>query len=122
MAQPLRPQHRFWTKLGEQATAQINQRGVLYQNLQRRLATHPDGEGGVWSMLRQRADPAQYRPRRIAGVIEETLNEGGQQVTVLRSPSGHYLRLSAAEREIWQAMDGSRTIAQLATIGFLRFK
>ncbi|WP_298482021.1 cyclic nucleotide-binding domain-containing protein [uncultured Chloroflexus sp.] len=122
MAQILRPQHRFWTELAEQATAQINQRGVLYQNLQRRLANQPDGEGGVWSMLRQRADPAQYRPQRIEGVIEETLNEGGQQVTVLRSPSGHYLRLSAAEREIWQAMDGSRTIAQLATMGFLRFK
>lgn len=122
MAQTLRPQHRFWSMLEEQVAAPIDQRRTLYQSLQRRLVTHPAGEGGVWSMLRQRADPAQYRPQRIEGVIEETLNEGGQQVTVLRSPSGHYLRLSAAEREIWQAMDGSRTIAQLATIGFLRFK
>ncbi|MEF3274428.1 MAG: cyclic nucleotide-binding domain-containing protein [Chloroflexus sp.] len=122
MTQPLRPNQRFWAKLAEYATTASPQRCQVYQQIQRRLATHPDGEHGVWSGLRRRADPAQYRPQRIEGVIEETLNEGQQQVTVLRSPRGHYLRLSAAEREIWQAMDGNRTITQLATMGFLRFK
>ncbi len=122
MAQTLRSQRHFWATLEERVTTSPRQRRALYQNLQRRLTTHPAGEGGVWSALRLRADPAQYKPQRIEGVTEETLNEAGQQVTVLRSPSGHYLRLSAAEREIWQAMDGNRTIAQLATMGFLRFK
>src|SRR5262249_20554968 len=48
--------------------------------------------------------------------------EAGQTFTVLRSPYGTYLRLTPAERELWHAMDGSRTVAQLATLGFVRFK
>ncbi|MGQ9526241.1 MAG: cyclic nucleotide-binding domain-containing protein [Chloroflexus sp.] len=114
--------HRLWTVIKEQITTPSAQRRLLYQSLQRRLHSTPAGEGGIWSILRQRADPVQYRPQRIDGVIEETVHEGDQQVTVLRSPGGHYLRLSPAEREIWQAMDGTQTIAQLAMMGFVRFK
>ncbi len=112
----------FWSTLAEQASRSGDRRRTIYQSLQRRLATHPVGQEGVWHLLRQRTDTAQYRPQRVEGVIEETLYEGGQPITVLRSPTGNYVRLSAAEREIWQAMDGQRTIAQLATMGFLRFK
>jgi putative peptide zinc metalloprotease protein len=54
--------------------------------------------------------------------VAETLTEAGQQLTVIRSPSGNYLRLTTAEREIWEAMDGQRSIAELATLGFLQFK
>ncbi len=109
--------HHLWTTLAEQVAVPSAPRNLLYQSIQRRLQSHPAGEGGVWSILRQRADPTQYRPQRIEGVIEETLHEGNQQITVLRSPSGHYLRLSPAERELWHAMDGTKTVAQLATMG-----
>jgi len=122
MMQLLPSHHHLWTTLAEQVAVPSAPRNSLYQSIQRRLQSHPAGEGGVWSILRQRADPAQYRPQQIEGVIEETLQEGQQQITVLRSPSGHYLRLSPAERELWHAMDGTKTVAQLATMGFVRFK
>jgi putative peptide zinc metalloprotease protein len=78
--------------------------------------------GGLWTTLQARTDLAQYSPVRPADVVEETISDGEQTYTVLRSANGTYLRLSAAECEIWHAMDGTRTVAQLATLGFLRFK
>nr|WP_255603203.1 cyclic nucleotide-binding domain-containing protein [Oscillochloris sp. ZM17-4] len=97
----------------------------IYVGLSRRLATRPRGGASsldLWERLARRVDFAQYRPTRIDDVAEETISEGGQSFTVLRSPSGSYLRLTPAERELWQAMDGSQSVAQLATTGFLRFK
>ena len=76
---------------------------------------------GIYDALARRVDLARYRPVRIADVAAETLHEGEQLFTVLRSPRGSYLRLSPAEAEIWRAMDGSKSIAELATMGFLRF-
>jgi putative peptide zinc metalloprotease protein len=96
----------------------------LYAGLGRRLAAAPPQEraGGLWQALAERVDPARYRPSRAAGVVEEALEEDGQAYTVLRSPSGRYVRLSAPERELWALMDGSRSVEQLATHGFLRFR
>lgn len=99
-------------------------RGV-YRRLAARLATRPAAGASsveIYERLARRVDFAQYRPARIAGVAEETISEGGASFTVLRSPGGSYLRLTPAEREIWQAMDGTQSVAQLATMGFLRFK
>ncbi len=122
MTQLLRAQRRLWAALEQQTTTPPTQHRRIYQHIKHQLVTHPNGEHGVWSILRQRTDPTLYKPQRLSDVIEETLLEDNQPITVLRSPSGHYLRLSTAERELWQAMDGTRTIAQLATMGFLRFK
>ncbi|MEI7770153.1 MAG: cyclic nucleotide-binding domain-containing protein [Chloroflexales bacterium] len=97
----------------------------LYRGLSRRIATRPVADTSsvdLWERLARRVDFAQYRPQRITGVAEETVSEGGQSLTVLRSPGGSYLRLTAAERELWLAMDGTQSVAQLATTGFLRFK
>lgn len=77
---------------------------------------------GVWATLRERTDMAHYCPRRCPDIVEATLTEAEQTYTVLRSPGGTYLRLTAAEYAIWQAMDGTQSVAQLATLGFLRFK
>ena len=81
-----------------------------------------DGAGGLYAGLAARADLAQYRPIRAAGVAEERVEEDGQAYLVLRSPAGRYLRLSAAEGELWRAMDGTQSVAALATAGFLRFR
>jgi putative peptide zinc metalloprotease protein len=89
----------------------------------KRLADAPRSEGpALYSALAQRVDIRQYRPERIVGVVEETLDEGGQTLTALRSPSGSYLYLTPVERELWHLMDGTRSVAELATIGFLRFQ
>jgi putative peptide zinc metalloprotease protein len=72
--------------------------------------------------LRQASDPACYRPQRIADAGTEVVVEGKQTYTVLRSPTGNYLRLTSSEHDLWQLMDGSQTVAQLATTGFLRYK
>ncbi|NTW98061.1 MAG: cyclic nucleotide-binding protein, partial [Oscillochloris sp.] len=121
------PAEAPWAGLGERVKTPISataSRGI-YKRLGRRIATRPrDGVSSVdlWESLARRVDFAQYRPQRVGDVAEETLSEGGQKLTVLRSPSGSYLRLTEAERELWHAMDGSQSVAQLATTGFLRFK
>ncbi|MEN9938003.1 MAG: hypothetical protein RLZZ387_4582 [Chloroflexota bacterium] len=48
------------------------------------------------------------------------MREGGQDLVVIHSPRGAYLRLTPAQRDIWRAMDGTRTVAQLATQAFMR--
>ncbi len=121
------PDNTPWCALAErvQAPAVSAAPRGLYRGLARRIATRPLANTSsvvLWERLAHRVDFAQYRPQRIAGVVEETVNEGGQSLTVLRSPGGSYLRLTAAERELWRAMDGSQSVAQLATTGFLRFK
>jgi putative peptide zinc metalloprotease protein len=72
--------------------------------------------------LKQRTDLASYKPQARRGLIGERLHEDGQRFTVLRSPSGTYLRLNAAEAELWQAMDGTRSVTDLAILGLSRHK
>ena len=115
----------LWADLAARAAAPARSAG-LYAQLTRRLAVHPARleapSDGIWESLVRRTDTAQYRPHRVEGVAEETLEEHGQISTVLRSPTGRYLRLSPAERELWGLMDGTQSVAQLATQGFLRFR
>ncbi|EFO79803.1 cyclic nucleotide-binding protein [Oscillochloris trichoides DG-6] len=106
------------------APAPVAGRG-LYRGLGRRLSTRPHDDGsslGIWQRLDQRVDFAQYCPRRVAEVAEETIQEAGHKVMVLRSPTGNYLRLNEPEQALWHAMDGTQSVAQLATMGFLQFK
>lgn len=125
--------HGLWAGLSRRAGANRQPArlcpGGLWESLD--LAARPPDQtapapprppGGLWAALDERADPARYRPQTVAGVVAEEVVEAGQSYTVLRSPTGSYLRLTAAERELWQAMDGSQTVAQLATLGFLRFR
>src|SRR5262249_35927997 len=55
-------------------------------------------------------------------VPEEQLVDCAQTFTIILSPRGNYLRLTDSQREIWHEMDGTRTVAQLATQAFLKFK
>lgn len=115
----------IWRALAQRSAERPATSRAVYRRLSRRLATRPAGESSsarLWEGLARRVDFAQYRPRRIADVAEETVHEAGQSFSVLRSPAGSYLRLTPAERELWLLMDGNQTVAGLATIGFLRFK
>lgn len=114
-------EHSLWADLNARAAADTQTNG-LYAGLSRRLAERPAGAEGVWAALVRRADLAQERPRRAAEVIEEEVIDGGERYIALRSPTGRYLRLTAAERELWELMDGTRSVGELATHGFLRFR
>ncbi|NTU79039.1 MAG: cyclic nucleotide-binding protein, partial [Chloroflexales bacterium] len=115
----------YWSALAERAAAPARGR-PLYTGLAQRIAlagpAADRASDGIYMGLARRTDLAQYCPRRAAGVVEETLEEDGQMTLVLRSPAGVYARLSVVEAEIWRAMDGTQTAADLATMAFLRFR
>jgi putative peptide zinc metalloprotease protein len=112
----------LWGGLRRRAAAGSPRRGlwVSLNSAPSEVPTLP--AAGIYKQLAQRTDMAKYRPQAIAGIAEEQITEGNQTFTVIRSPNGSYLRLNAAERELWHLMDGSQNVAQLATVGFLRFK
>src|SRR5689334_12292429 len=113
----------LWAALARAADAPAVGSGDVWRGLGRRLLTGgaPDATG-LWQALAGRVDPAQYCPRAVPDVPEEQLVDGEQSFTVIRSPRGNYLRLTDPQREIWHQMDGTRTVAQLATQAFLKFK
>ncbi len=85
------------------------------------LAAHSAGVSratDILAALQMRVDPAQYRPHAIPDVAEEPIREGDQTIYIVRSPQGNYLRLTEAQRDIWRAMDGNRTVADLGIAAF----
>jgi putative peptide zinc metalloprotease protein len=111
----------FWATLAARAGASDGP-GRLYEDLRRHVsAPAAPSTAGIWAGLRARADRRYYRPRPVAGITEETLVEDGVTYVALRSPAGGYVRLSSAEHALWTAMDGERTVEQLALLGFTRF-
>jgi putative peptide zinc metalloprotease protein len=113
----------LWAALARAADAPTLGAGDVWRGLDRRLLTGGvPAQTGMWAGLAQRVDPAQYCPRAVPDVPEEQQVDGAQAFTIIRSPRGNYLRLTDPQREIWHQMDGTRTVAQLATQGFLKFK
>lgn len=120
---PTRPPTGLWASLAHAADAPTVGAGDLWRGLSRRLLAAPPAQpGAFWPALAARTDPAQYRPRAVPSVPEERMREGEQVLTVIRSPRGNYLHLTEPQREIWHQMDGTRTVAQIATGAFLKFK
>jgi putative peptide zinc metalloprotease protein len=116
------PPGGLWARLAHAAAAP-GLGGDLWGGIARRLAAGtPPATTGVWQVLAERADPAQYRPQAVPDVAEEQLTEGEQKFTVIRSPRGNYLRLTPPQRELWHRMNGTTTVAQLATYAFVEFK
>lgn len=116
----------LWRSLAAAADAPAVGVGDVWRGLERRLILSARRSGGeppaasLWAGLRARVDPALYRPCAIPNVPHERVTEDGQTYTVIRSPRGAYLRLTPPLHEIWRAMDGTRTVAQLATEAFMR--
>ncbi|PDW03827.1 cyclic nucleotide-binding domain-containing protein [Candidatus Viridilinea mediisalina] len=111
----------LWATLTEAANRPAEPLG-LYAGLAERVAAPTDPELGLYRTLSQRTDLTQYRPCRAEGVDAETVYEDGQEYLVLSSAAGRYLRLSPVEAELWHAMDGSRTVAELGMLAFTRFR
>lgn len=130
------PRDGLWAGIARAADAPTVGVGDVWRGLERRVAPAArESETAVlsalvlgdwpppprlWAALADRTNPALYRPCAVPDVAEETVAEAGEALTVIRSPRGNFLRLNAVEREAWHAMDGSRTVAQIATQSFLR--
>jgi putative peptide zinc metalloprotease protein len=112
----------IWGGLRRRAAAASPRRGLWVSLGGSPTETAQPATAGIYKHLASRTDAAQYRPQAIVGIAEEQITEGEQTFTVIRSPQGSYLRLNSAERELWHQMDGTQSVAQLATMGFLRFK
>ena len=113
----------LWATLAQAADAPTVSAGDVWRGIERRLLTsRAPAATGMWAALAQQIDPAQYCPHAVPDVAEEMVVEDGQQLTVIRSPHGNYLRLTDLQRELWHQMDGTHTVAQLATQAFLKFK
>jgi putative peptide zinc metalloprotease protein len=113
----------LWAGLAGAADAPAVGAGDVWRGIERRLLTSPaPAATGMWAALAQQVDPAQYCPHAVPDVAEEVIVEDGQQLTVIRSPRGNYLRLTDLQRDLWHQMDGTHTVAQLATQAFLTFK
>ncbi len=123
-AHPRRPAHApagLWAALAH--AAGVPSHGDLWRGIGRRLhGAPPPQPGSLWPALAARVDPAQFRPRAVPDVAEDSVVEDGQAITIIRSPRGNYLRLTTAQRDLWRQMDGTRTVAQLATQAFLQTK
>jgi putative peptide zinc metalloprotease protein len=113
----------LWAALARAADAPTVGAGDIWRGVDRRLLTgQAPAATGMWAALAQQLDPAQYYPHAVPDVAEEVLVEAGQQLTVIRSPRGNYLRLTDLQRELWHQMDGAHTVTQLATQAFLKYK
>lgn len=111
----------LWAKLAQAASVPAEPLGI-YGALTERMDAPASPQLDLYRTLSQRADLAQYRPCRAEGVDAETIREDGQEYLVLSTAAGRYLRLSLVEAELWQAMDGSRTVAELGMLAFTRFR
>lgn len=112
----------IWRALARAADSPTMGVGDVWRGIDRRLLVgEAPSSTGLWQALAERVDPTRYCPRAVPDVAEEQVTEGDQTFTVIRSPRGHYVRLTATQREIWQQMDGTRTVAQLATYAFIQF-
>src|SRR5689334_9266119 len=77
----------LWAALVRHADEPAEGIGDIWRGLERRLInSKPAVSMGLWAALAERADPAQYRPRAVPDVAEESVTEGDQPYTVIRSP------------------------------------
>jgi putative peptide zinc metalloprotease protein len=88
-----------------------------YTLLRERIAQRSGCEP-LWAILRNRTDPALYRPHAIPDVAADPVCEGDQTLYIVRSPRGNYLRLTEAQHEVWRAMDGAHTVSELGLAAF----
>jgi putative peptide zinc metalloprotease protein len=74
----------------------------------------------IWALLDDRLDLGGYVPQPTPGVETRPVEgRGGQHFWVIRSPDLRYLRLDDADLDLWQRMDGVRTVRQIALDHFI---
>jgi len=88
----------------------------LWAGLEREIATHPaPDDGGLWSRLADRMDPAEWRPKLAEDVELRVFRlRWGNDYAMMANPRDlvHYT-LSPEEAEIARLMDGTRSIKDI---------
>lgn len=73
----------------------------------------------LWAWLKAQVDAALYRPRAAPGIVARKLVEREVAHYILKNPTlGTYLKLAQPDYEMWQLMDGSRTVKDLVVVYF----
>ncbi len=107
----------IWAAVRQGVAAPPTTTVQTYTLLRERIA-HRSESDPLWTIVRNRTDPALYRPHAIPDVAADPVCEGDQTLYIVRSPRGNYLRLTEAQHEVWRAMDGSRTVSELGLAAF----
>jgi putative peptide zinc metalloprotease protein len=77
---------------------------------------------GLWAWLKEKVDPAFYRPMPVPDVVVSPLAGRDGDYYVLKSPAhATYLHLSARDFFLWERMDGTRTVKDLVVAYFLEY-
>lgn len=94
----------------------------------RRLAEQEPGPvsaegGGIWDVLRERINPASYRPVQSpeTGAVPLTSRQGDPYYILTNPPRYTYLRLGPDDHHVWALMDGTRSVKDLVVEYFTRF-
>ena len=75
--------------------------------------------GGVWQILRQRLQVAEYRPMPDPAVTARELRDRrGPYIVLKNTRAKTYLRLSPAEHALWSRMDGRANVQELVVDHF----
>ena len=78
------------------------------------------GERGIWNSLLDQLDLGAYVPKRTPGVEARQVEDSSGSISwVLRSPALRYLRLDDVDFDLWQRIDGQRTVRQIALDHFI---
>src|SRR5438132_12909873 len=109
------------TALGQRRPLRATPPEIALRNTPRR--SYPvRGEGGrmdVWQILRDRLDYASFVPTPLADIQRADLHRrDGTPYTMLKNPhgdrgAGRYLRLDPADVQLYELMDGRRTIQEI---------
>ena len=89
------------------------------------IQTLPQIEDRVlpWQWLAQQIDAAAYCPAADPSALAERVDDGNESYYVLKNPAaGDYLKLDEADYDLWQLMDGSRTVKALVVAHFVKYK
>jgi putative peptide zinc metalloprotease protein len=73
----------------------------------------------IWATLDDHLDLGAYVPTPTPTVeVRAVEGRGGARFWVLRTPAPRYVRLDATDLDLWQRMDGQRTVHQIAVEHF----
>ena len=86
-------------------------------------ASQPDEGGlGLWAWLREKVDPALYRPTAVPDVLVSRLTGREGEYYVLKNPATRtYCQLSERDHFLWVRMDGTSTVKDLVVAYFLEY-
>ncbi|HLE52408.1 MAG TPA: cyclic nucleotide-binding domain-containing protein, partial [Anaerolineales bacterium] len=87
-----------------------------------RLETDQDGDSSedIWQATQKQLQIAEYRPHKNPHVIERKLEDRKGPYFVLKNTEEKtYLRLSSAEHDLWERMDGKSSVQELIVEHFM---